>query len=48
MSASKVPNKETLFQQIKESLSAWKKNNNFETPITITLTPVDWCFEVDI
>lgn len=48
MSASKVPNKETLFQQIKERLSAWKNDNNFQTPITITLTPVDWCFEVDI
>ena len=48
MSASKVPDKEALFQVIKEPLVKWKKENNFKHPITITLTPVDWKFEVDI
>ena len=48
MSASKVANKEELFQAIKTPLSQWKKLNNFEYPITITLTPMDWRFEVDI
>lgn len=48
MSASKVSDKESLFQEIKTHLSDWKKANNFSNPITITLTPMDWRFEVDI
>ena len=48
MSAHKVSNKQELFTEIKEKLSSWKKENNFNYPITITLTPVDWVFEVDI
>lgn len=49
MSASKVlPDKETLFQEIKEPLSRWRKENNFQHPITVTLTPIDWRFDVDI
>ncbi len=48
MSASKVSDKETLFQTIKESLSRWKKEKNFKHPITITLIPVDWKFDVNI
>ena len=48
MSASKVENKEDLFQAIKEPLSKWRKENDFKHPITITLTPVNWKFEVDI
>jgi len=48
MSASKVVNKESLFQDIKTQLSEWKKDNNFSIPITITLIPMDWVFEVDI
>ncbi len=48
MSASKVNDREKLFEAIKEPLSKWRKDNNFRHPITITLTPVDWRFEVDI
>ena len=48
MSASKVGDREQLFQEIKNQLSDWKKANNFNNPITITLTPMDWRFEVDI
>ena len=48
MSASKVEDRESLFQEIKTKLSNWKKENNFNTPITITLTPVNWSFDVDI
>ena len=48
MSASKVTNREELFQAIKIPLSQWKNLNNFKHPITITLTPVDWKLEVDI
>ncbi|OGZ11484.1 MAG: hypothetical protein A3D67_03745 [Candidatus Lloydbacteria bacterium RIFCSPHIGHO2_02_FULL_51_22] len=48
MSASKVPDKEELFEEIKNKLSDWKKINGFEYPITITLTPMNWKFEVGI
>lgn len=48
MSASKVENKEKLFEEIKNQLSDWKKTNNFKYPITITLIPVNWIFEVGI
>ncbi len=48
MSASKVTDREGLFQDIKTHLSDWKKTNNYSNPITITLTPMDWRFEVDI
>lgn len=48
MSASKVTDREQLFQDIKTHLSEWKKVNNFNNPITITLTPMDWRFDVDI
>jgi hypothetical protein len=48
MSAHKIENRETLFQDIKNNVIDWKKVNNFEYPITITLTPVDWKFEVGI
>lgn len=48
MSASKVSDKEELFNKIKDGLSRWKQESGFEYPITITLTPVDWKFEVGI
>ena len=48
MSASKVSDREELFRTIKDQLSKWKNLNNFMHPITITLTPIDWRFEVGI
>lgn len=48
MSASKVTDREQLFQEIKTKLSEWKKVSSFSSPISITLTPIDWCFEVNI
>ena len=48
MSASKIKDKEKLFQEIKRQLSDWKKISNFDYPITMTLTPMDWRFEVGI
>lgn len=48
MSASKVENKEELFEKIKILLLAWKKESHFNYPITITLTPIDWKFEVGL
>ncbi len=48
MSASKVPDKEELFEAITSRLTEWKQANSFEYPITLTLTPVNWKFEVGI
>lgn len=48
MSASKVTDRDQLFQEIKTKLSEWKKECDFSNPITITLTPVVWSFEVNI
>lgn len=48
MSASKIEDRQKLFQKIRTQLSDWKKADGFEYPITITLTPVDWMFEVGI
>ncbi len=48
MSVSIVTDREQIFQAIKTQLSDWKKSNNFNTPITITLIPMDWVFDVDI
>ncbi len=48
MSATKVQDKEELFNKIKVGLSDWKEKVGFQYPITITLIPVDWKFEVGI
>lgn len=48
MNVTKISDREQLFQDIKTNLSEWKKVNNFNNPITITLTPMDWRFDVDI
>ncbi len=48
MSASKVGNREELFKNIHDQLLIWKKENDFGYPITMTLIPVDWKFEVGI
>ena len=48
MSASKIADKELLFTEIKIKLTEWKKENTFAYPLTITLIPMDWKFEVGI
>ena len=48
MSAHKVQDKEILFEKIRNGISAWKKESGFDYPVTVTLTPVDWKFEVGI
>lgn len=48
MSANKIEDKEQLFQDIKIKLLDWKKVSNFNQPINITLTPMNWQFEVGI
>jgi hypothetical protein len=48
MSAHKVTDREALFTAIKNKLVSWKAETGFAIPITITLTPVDWKFEVGL
>lgn len=48
MSASIVTNKEELFNKMKGGVVQWKQESGFEKPINITLTPVDWKFEVEL
>lgn len=48
MSESKVSDRDELFENIKNKVSNWKKENNFEYPINITLIPINWRFETDI
>lgn len=48
MSASKINDKDLLFENIKEKLLSWKQENKFTYPINITLIPMDWKFDVNI
>jgi hypothetical protein len=48
MSRSIVLAKEKLSEDIKNKISSWKKENNFNHPVNLTLIPMDWKFEVGI
>ncbi len=48
MSRSIVLAKEKLSEDIKNKISVWKKENNFNHPVNLTLIPMDWKFEVGI
>lgn len=48
MSAHKVKDLESLTDEIKSKLSAWKNENNFKHSINLTLIPMQWKVEVDI
>lgn len=48
LSASILENKEGLSKTIRDEISIWKKENNFEHPINLTLIPMNWRFEVGI
>lgn len=48
ISATKISDRDTLFNDIKNQLSGWKKDSNFTYPINLTLMPMDWKFEIDI
>ena len=41
-------NRNTLIKEIKTKLQVWKKEVDFNHSINITLTPVDWDFEIGI
>lgn len=48
MSIGAISDRESLFKKIRDQLSDWKKANNFGYPVTVTLIPMDWKFEVGI
>ena len=48
MSAHKISNADELIAKIKEKISNWKKENNFQHPINLTLIPMNWKVEIDI
>ena len=48
MSAHKINDVSVLFENVKNQLSSWKKENNFTHPVTMTITPMNWKFEVGI
>lgn len=48
MSAWKISDVDELMGKIKTELSDWKKENEFNPPINLTLIPMQWKVEVDI
>lgn len=48
ISEHKVSNLDTLFNQCKDRVSAWKKGGSFPHPINLTVIPMHWRFDVDI
>ena len=48
MSDSKIADKDVLFEKIRNKLVDWKKSSGFQYPVTITLIPMNWKFEVGI
>lgn len=48
MSVHKIKDEGVLIKDIKERLSAWKKENNFPHPINLTLIPMNWKIEIGI
>ena len=48
MSESKIQNLDELFDKIKNRISEWKRQENFQQPINLTLMPMTWKFEINI
>jgi hypothetical protein len=48
LSAGKIDDIDVLFNEIKNQLSAWKKDIQFTHPINLTLMPMQWKFEINI
>jgi hypothetical protein len=48
MSAEKIHDKEDLMSRIKNRLKDWKLKNNFQTPLNVTLIPMNWKVEINI
>ncbi|MEI6659969.1 MAG: hypothetical protein WCK91_00925 [bacterium] len=47
-SAHKIPDLDSLMNTTKEKIKQWKTESGFNQPITLTITPMNWKFEVDI
>src|SRR5438105_619536 len=48
MSAHKIKDQDKLIGEVKEKLSNWKKEANFNHPINLTLIPMQWKMEIAI
>lgn len=48
MSAHKIKDADKLIADIKEALSAWKKESGFKQLINLTLIPMQWKIEIGI
>lgn len=48
LSATKIKNVDELFGEIKNRLSAWKRDVQFKHPLNLTLMPMQWKFDIDI
>jgi hypothetical protein len=48
ISAHKVPDLDALLGEIKKKLSIWKNEHRYKHPVNLTLTRMDWKFELNI
>ena len=48
MSADKIPDRKKLVEEIRDFLTTWKKETDFQHLINLTLIPMDWDMEFDI
>ncbi len=48
ISAHKVKDIDALVNEIKSKISAWKQENNFSHPITLSIQPENWRIETGI
>ncbi len=48
MSESVIEDMDTLMKNTKERIASWKNESGFDHPITLTITPMNWKFEVGI
>jgi len=48
MSAHKIVDVDKLIADIKDNLAEWKRENQFEHPINLTLIPMQWKIEFGI
>lgn len=48
MSANAIKDQDALMSQVRQSLSSWKQASGFESPINLTLIPMNWKIEINI
>ena len=48
MSAHKIKDQDKLIDEIKVGLANWKKAENFNHPVNLTLIPMQWKIEIAI